>query len=238
MPCVSFDHRALDSRLKCVSMDDGAAQTDAPEAVLLQSIKPEVCPECGYNLSGLPDEGACPECGVAYGHEIVLFGWGAGSAMRRWSTESRTGITFWYPYSLRCFRLLGLCYGGHAASRCAVYARQHSCPRSTCATEPSRARPRPCNFGSHRKATLWRLGCGLPIWQTWKSVFALILKEQERGRYFISIHRMPHTVVANKRELRIELEIQGSVDAMRNIERLRQGPLSYVPCMVRSLRDS
>ncbi len=37
------------------------------------------CPECGYLLTGLPEQGICPECGSAYDPEmIVLYGWGAG----------------------------------------------------------------------------------------------------------------------------------------------------------------
>ena len=28
------------------------------------------CPECGYELTGLPAEGVCPECGTAFKHRF------------------------------------------------------------------------------------------------------------------------------------------------------------------------
>jgi len=38
------------------------------------------CPNCGYRLEGLPERGACPECGREYGPgEVVLYGYGAGA---------------------------------------------------------------------------------------------------------------------------------------------------------------
>jgi hypothetical protein len=216
-------------------MDHSAQQTRPTETVVLHSTRPEFCPECGYNLNGLPDQGTCPECGIAYGHEIVLLGWGVGSyatiANRRITPRFKFAIVL---YALLVLPALWLGWPGaaflllmYAPIGLAAYLRYHALARA--------AAPVQLRLSSQGYSV--RLGCGRPKWQTWESVFALILKEQERGQYFISIHRMPRTVVANKRELRIEIEIQGSVDAMRNIERLRQGPLSYVPCMVRSLRD-
>jgi uncharacterized paraquat-inducible protein A len=35
-------------------------------ATCLESAKSEVCLECGYQLTGIRDVGACPECGVHY----------------------------------------------------------------------------------------------------------------------------------------------------------------------------
>ena len=34
-----------------------------------------VCPDCGFNLSGSPHQGVCPECGVAYDADTVLDAW-------------------------------------------------------------------------------------------------------------------------------------------------------------------
>ncbi len=44
-----------------------------------QCLWTTVCPNCGYPLTGLPDEGMCPECGAAYDQsEVILYGWGRG----------------------------------------------------------------------------------------------------------------------------------------------------------------
>ena len=93
------------------------------------------------------------------------------------------------------------------------------------------------SFGSHRKA----IRCGSDVdrrnGKRGNGFFAVTLKEREAGRHFISIHRMSDAAPANERARTIELEIQGSVEAMHQIARLREGALSYVPCMIRSLGD-
>lgn len=39
-----------------------------------------LCPGCGYSLTGLGDEGVCPECGRPFDQRtVVLFGWGRGT---------------------------------------------------------------------------------------------------------------------------------------------------------------
>jgi hypothetical protein len=40
-------------------MDDRTSLSDAPQ-----------CPACGYNLTGLPEEGVCPECGRSYNTRV------------------------------------------------------------------------------------------------------------------------------------------------------------------------
>jgi hypothetical protein len=50
------------------------------EAVGADPLRLERCPQCGYQLDGLPAEGACPECGRRYDQSVVFFyGWARGS---------------------------------------------------------------------------------------------------------------------------------------------------------------
>lgn len=46
---------------------------------VLDSLRLDRCPDCGYLLAGLPEEGCCPECGFTYTRDtIVLYGSGRG----------------------------------------------------------------------------------------------------------------------------------------------------------------
>jgi hypothetical protein len=50
-------------------------QADNQQEVV-DPLRLDRCPNCGYPLTGLPDRGQCPECGSAYDREmIVLYGW-------------------------------------------------------------------------------------------------------------------------------------------------------------------
>jgi hypothetical protein len=43
-------------------------------------LRLSICPACGYSLTGLANEGVCPECGRAYDQRmVVLYGWGRGT---------------------------------------------------------------------------------------------------------------------------------------------------------------
>jgi hypothetical protein len=56
-----------------------AATMPSSNAPAGNPLRLEVCPDCGYNLDGLPDGSVCPECGRAYDASlIVLYGWGRG----------------------------------------------------------------------------------------------------------------------------------------------------------------
>jgi hypothetical protein len=56
-------------------MDTKALNLSAQEC-----FPPEVCPACGYSLTGLPSIGVCPECGIAYDDsQLILYGWACGT---------------------------------------------------------------------------------------------------------------------------------------------------------------
>lgn len=56
------------------------------------------CRNCGYRLTGLPEEGACPECGKRYGQSvIVLHGWGRGK-QKNPHTAKRQPITLFEAF--------------------------------------------------------------------------------------------------------------------------------------------
>ena len=60
------------------------------------------CIECGYSLQGLPDGGACPECGAAYDQEtVVLHGWARGSHANIGNASPR--IVLWFSIPLALF---------------------------------------------------------------------------------------------------------------------------------------
>ena len=44
---------------------------------LTQQKRNAICPECGYDLTGLPDKHACPECGREYTFEEIKAVWQA-----------------------------------------------------------------------------------------------------------------------------------------------------------------
>lgn len=66
------------------------------------------CPDCGYLLEGLPEQGICPECGFAYRADmIVLYGWAAGS---RANASNARGWTFvWCLVVGDMYLLLQIC---------------------------------------------------------------------------------------------------------------------------------
>jgi hypothetical protein len=74
--------------------DDTTDPTSTPDPLRLDR-----CPDCGYLLTGLPEQGICPECAFAYSPEmIVLYGWGRGQ---------RANITNARGWRVIVFGLLG-----------------------------------------------------------------------------------------------------------------------------------
>lgn len=58
-----------------VGTDDSSRTEVADDPLRLKH-----CPQCGYQLAGLPSEGTCPECGHAYDpRHVILHGWVRGS---------------------------------------------------------------------------------------------------------------------------------------------------------------
>jgi hypothetical protein len=64
------------------------------------------CPECGYSLEGLPDEGICPECGQRYDQTmIVLHGTARGRLASLGNAAPRAVIwhVVWGVLAIACF---------------------------------------------------------------------------------------------------------------------------------------
>jgi hypothetical protein len=51
----------------------------------------EYCPECGYDLAGLPSKGQCPECGFEYDGEALIVLYGRDAIAPGYWPASRTG---------------------------------------------------------------------------------------------------------------------------------------------------
>jgi len=85
------------------------SQTVPPNPLRLSA-----CIQCGYSLQGLPDVGACPECGAAYDQEtVVLHGWARGSHANLGNASPRIVLWISMPLALFVAAYLMLFFAGH-----------------------------------------------------------------------------------------------------------------------------
>ncbi len=89
-----------------------------------ERLRPALCGRCGYDLSGLPPAGLCPECGRPFGgQEVLLYGYAAAGGTGSWAGRppTRRQLAWRWAWSLPVlglfagswhhWRFLGSMYG-------------------------------------------------------------------------------------------------------------------------------
>lgn len=162
-------------------------------------LRVDRCPDCGYLLTGLPEQGICPECGVHYDSSrlIVLYGRTTMGALGPWAWWQVALAAPW----LLVIVVLGLVLAYKPSSICSLV-----CPavawgiigiiayrwiRHWQATNelpaPEQLRLAPEGFGC------WT-GCGPCSLQPWQRCMHLRITKWRRNRYRLEIFA-PHEIV-------------------------------------------
>lgn len=138
-----------------------------------------LCPDCGYDLTGLPPGSVCPECGGSVGKDVIVF-WGNGhGASHRVSGPSLLGIL---GAIAACAAIIFLwTHLGPTASLLAigmlaivVYIRSHL-PADDRVGGPQQLRLGPQGFALRR-------GFGPVVWVAWNRRWKVELRRTFLGK--------------------------------------------------------
>ncbi len=166
-------------------------------------LRPDRCPDCGYLLTGLPEQGICPECGTPYDTPrlIVLYGWTSRmNALGPWGwwrfavEQVALGIVFfnadWLQARLHIHIPFWIVYGLFAGAVSAVGMQW--CRRWLARNElqaPELLRLSPAGFGA-------RTGYGQCSLHPWETAMQLSIRPWRRKVYRLEIYqkRAPHAL--------------------------------------------
>ena len=151
------------------------SQTVPPNPLRLSA-----CSECGYSLQGLPDAGACPECGTAYDQEtVVLHGWARGSHANLGNASPR--IVLWTAVPMALFVSLYLMQlMSRQRAPCTTTALQ-------CAVRTSLAHATRSRSSSGNALASWRLP-GDSIHTAWPALASTIASWNSRSSSASAMH--------------------------------------------------